>query len=474
MAEDAYQGDAQFIVLVNGTQIGGTQTVTAQQGLGQSEIFDIEGSFNNSAVVTIEFLNDLYAGSPAADRNLYLLGASYDSSGNPATAVSLASSGDALLGDGSFSFSLSAASPSATTIGSGPDQLQLTVAEQSFYGDAQFIISVDGVQVGGVQTATATATAGESQVFDVNGTFGAGDHNVSVTLVNPYGFSGTPLAVRSLYIEGVSLDGTSGFASTANSSIDLTSGTAESFSVSHTATAPVVLGSGPDTLALFIAEDAYLGNAQFTVTVDGQQIGGTQTASELHGSGQAQEYDIQGNFAPGSHNVSVTFLNDAYGGSSSLDRNLYVDAASINGNTISGATYEINNTASMGFSFTTPGALPTVTVGGTGSDTLALNVSEDYYQGNAEFTVLIDGKQVGGVQTAAAIHGNGQSQVFDVFGSFSGTHTVSVDFLNDAYGGSTNLDRNLYVSSASVNGTTLANSSLTLNPQGTQSFTFTH
>lgn len=48
---------------------------------------------------------------------------------------------------------------------------------------------------------------------------------------------------------------------------------------------PVNIGTGSDTLALAVAEDAYLGDAQFTISVDGTQIGGTQTTTELRNAG---------------------------------------------------------------------------------------------------------------------------------------------------------------------------------------------
>ena len=43
----------------------------------------------------------------------------------------------------------------------------------------------------------------------------------------------------------------------------------------------------------------------------------------LHSAGTLQDFAFSG-FGPGSHDVGVTFLNDAYGGTASTDRNLYV------------------------------------------------------------------------------------------------------------------------------------------------------
>ena len=98
----------------------------------------------------------------------------------------------------------------------------------------------------------------------------------------------------------------------------------------------------PDTLTLNLSEDAYQGDAQFTVSVDGTQLSATpQTVTALHDAGQTQAFTYAGNFGTGPHNVAVAFTNDAYGGSPSLDRNLYVNSVALDGNapTAESATY---------------------------------------------------------------------------------------------------------------------------------------
>ncbi|MCJ2012607.1 glycoside hydrolase family 16 protein, partial [Methylobacterium sp. J-076] len=54
-------------------------------------------------------------------------------------------------------------------------------------------------------------------------------------------------------------------------------------------------------------------------------------------------------------------------------------------------------------------ATPFTTSIGTGSDTLVLKLSEDAYKGDAQYTISVDGKQVGGTLTAHASHAAGQS-----------------------------------------------------------------
>ena len=110
---------------------------------------------------------------------------------------------------------------------------------------------------------------------------------------------------------------------------------------------------------------------------------------------------------------------------------------------------------------------------GSGSDHLDLGISEDAYRGDAQYTVSVDGKQVGGTLTAKASHAAGQTDRLTVNGNWgAGTHSFSIDFLNDAWGGTSGTDRNLYVSGAAYDGTTVANSSLALHSEGSQHFLF--
>jgi serralysin len=121
----------------------------------------------------------------------------------------------------------------------------------------------------------------------------------------------------------------------------------------------IVLGTGANTLALSVSEDAWTGDAQFTVAVDGRQIGGIQTATASHAAGQSQEYDIKGTFGAGQHTATVTFLNDAWGGTAATDRNLYVTGAKIDGSTVPGGTLIAYASGPRSFTFqvgTTTGA----------------------------------------------------------------------------------------------------------------------
>ena len=88
---------------------------------------------------------------------------------------------------------------------------------------------------------------------------------------------------------------------------------------------------------------------------------------------------------------------------------------------------------------------------------LTLTVSSDAYGGSAEFVVLVDGRQVGGTYSTQASHADGQHEDIVVQGTFAAhPDEVSVQFVNDLYGGSAETDRNLYVEGLSVGGQAFA------------------
>lgn len=114
---------------------------------------------------------------------------------------------------------------------------------------------------------------------------------------------------------------------------------------------PFPMGSSPPppapTLVLYLSEDAYLGDANFTVKIDNVQIG-AGTVTTLHSTGKSQSFVYQGIWAAGPHVVTVAFLNDAYGGSAATDRNLYVDGMDFKG-THFPATAALMGTGSVNF-----------------------------------------------------------------------------------------------------------------------------
>jgi hypothetical protein len=210
-----------------------------------------------------------------------------------------------------------------------------------------------------------------------------------------------------------------------------------------------MIGRGPDTLVLQVAEDPYVGNAQFTVAIDGLQQGGVQTAQAWHAFGQTQAFTIRGAFKNLPHVVTVNFLNNAQG--TGGDRNLYVTGATIDGAPIIDAV--LNNYGGGAQSFNFKAKPPAPMTIGAGPDQFTFGFSEDKFNGNSHYTIAVDGVQQGGILTSAAVHGDGQTQMVQVQGIFGpGPHVETVDFRNGAAPGSNTPDRNLYLDSLSYNG----------------------
>lgn len=108
----------------------------------------------------------------------------------------------------------------------------------------------------------------------------------------------------------------------------------------------IVATSPSDYLILRVSGDSYQGDPQFTVKVDGTQIGGTLTTAASHAAGKYEDKILVGPFTAGPHSVEVTFLNDAWGGASN-DRNFYVHSLAFSQPSVAGAP--LYNTGSVTF-----------------------------------------------------------------------------------------------------------------------------
>lgn len=105
------------------------------------------------------------------------------------------------------------------------------------------------------------------------------------------------------------------------------------------ATAPITAR----TLLLNLSEDAYIGDATFTVAVDGKTIGAEQAVTASHADGESQPFSFNVDLAPGQHDVEVSFLNDRWDGTPDTDRNLYVNSLSIDGTVIADASFAMHS-----------------------------------------------------------------------------------------------------------------------------------
>src|SRR6185437_2697209 len=57
-------------------------------------------------------------------------------------------------------------------------------------------------------------------------------------------------------------------------------------------------------------------------------------------------------FGSGTHDVAITFTNDAWGGTTSADRNLYVDNVSLNGHEVADASHALYGNGTVHLSVT--------------------------------------------------------------------------------------------------------------------------
>lgn len=83
-----------------------------------------------------------------------------------------------------------------------PDRLALYLAKDTGTANLQFIVSVDGKQLGAAQNVTATQQAGASNAFSFAATFGAGNHDVAISYLSG---SGSPAQL--LHVDALDYDG---------------------------------------------------------------------------------------------------------------------------------------------------------------------------------------------------------------------------------------------------------------------------
>jgi hypothetical protein len=298
------------------------------------------------------------------------------------------------------------------TIGTGADTIVLHIAEDAWQGDAQFTVSVDGTQIGGVQTATTLRSSGQEQLFNVLGDFGTGPHSLTVDFLND-AYGGTPGTDRNLYVNRIDRGGVN-----TNVNTGLFAGGPATFSLGAVPPprGPVTIGNGPDSIVLGISENAYQGDAKFTVSVDGVQVDGVQTATASHQFFQTQAFTVLGNFGAGPHNVAVEFLNDAYGGTALTDRNLWVDNVAYAGLAISVPTPLFSN-GTAGFNVQPPAAVL------TGSDITGPAGGHAVLNGTAgDDTIVARG-------TGNTINGNGGNDT--ATGGEAGSDTILLGTIRD-------------------------------------------
>ena len=364
------------------------------------------------------------------------------------------------------------------TMGNQTQRISAVLTEDAWQGDADAIIRVDGNIVfhGGI---LAQNGSGETQTVDLGSYDASVGHAVSVEFDNAAS-GGTADTTRALRVQDILVDGLS-----TGQSASLTGGGAAAFQVAAAlplaAPAPVEVGTGSQTVHIQASEDAWQGDAQMVVTVDGTAVGSPITVTASHALGAVQDILIHGDWGAGQHTVTASFVNDAWGGTSDTDRNLYVQDIALDGTGMGGAAslYSNGNTGVTGSFATAPAAAPASTAtmpdtsAGTSTGNIVVSLSEDAYDGDAQFTVSVDGQQLGMAQSVTALHGSGASQAFSFAANLtSGTHQVSISFLNDRWDAGVG-DRNLYVEGITLNGVAVPMAETVLLSNGHSDFNVT-
>ena len=446
LSEDAYQGDAQFVVKVDGVQVGGVQTVTALQSAGRTQDFTVAGTWvAGPHKVTVDFLNDAWDPStPGADRNIYVHSIDMNGVQNGggiiyAGAVDFNVTGGATMAQPTpVTQSGGGGTRPATPVGTGPDNLVLRLSETPYIGDVQYLVTVDGVQIGNVRTVTAQHASGQTQNVVINGDFGSGSHEVRVNFLNDYSNDEKTIA-RVLYVEDVSFNGASYGSATYEKGV-------KTFTVGNGAPHD---NAADRQIVLQLSEDAYQGDAQYTVAVDGVQVGGVRTVTASRVAGHEQEVVLNGRWTPGEHKVTVNFLNDLASPNAGAgeDRNLHVETIFFDGKAYIDTSRGLFGPGPSDFYV----GGDRLTLGGPTE--LVLHMSEFAWDGDARFIVKVDGVQAAGARTVTALHDAGHSQEFRFTGNWApGEHRVTIDFINDAYGGTAATDRNLVVETIEFGG----------------------
>jgi predicted Zn-dependent protease len=85
------------------------------------------------------------------------------------------------------------------------------------------------------------------------------------------------------------------------------------------------------TVTLHLSEDAWHGDAQCYISIDGHKLEGVQTITASHALGSSQELSFVADLGTGSHTLAVDMVHAASAGQSDAARHLYIDEVDLNG-----------------------------------------------------------------------------------------------------------------------------------------------
>lgn len=351
VAQDFYLNDAQFKVIVDGEQVGDIYTVTATNNSQTNDQFTLYGDWGaGKHDIQIVYLNDAYNAKTGQDANLKIASVTYDG-------VAALSGPAYLFGNGGKSMSVDGGSASGAI-----KTINGTAGADVLTGK-----SINEIIAGGRGNDTLTGGGGRD-IFVHN----RGDGKDTITDFKATGSGADVLRVSGYMIADFDQLKKHMVQSGANTVIELSANnyailkdvkmtdlTAANFEflnpVAIRSAVNQTIGTGSNQLVLKLTQDFYEGaDAKFTVAVDGVQVGGTYSVSSVRMTGQQDMLTINGDWAAGSHKVTVTFLNDAFNATTLEDRNLRIEGASINGTNIANVAYTQGTNGSYSFNATVP------------------------------------------------------------------------------------------------------------------------
>jgi hypothetical protein len=106
-------------------------------------------------------------------------------------------------------------------------------------------------------------------------------------------------------------------------------------------------------VTLDLSEDAWEGDTQFVLYVDGKAVTSPEVVSALHDAHATQSFSFSGNGQLGTPTIGVALVNHASGESAGTERNLYIDGVTVNGSDVFSGTKELSSNGIDNFTVTT-------------------------------------------------------------------------------------------------------------------------
>jgi hypothetical protein len=326
--------------------------------------------------------------------------------------------------------------PDTTLPPENPVDLAITLGADSWQGDPIAVVTLDGRVVfqGAVSAphATGGTTIALGQVDSL------APHQLSVRFTND-AWGGTADTDRNLHVEAILVNGTA----TGQHASLMSAGTA-SFTIAPVSTAPAapvpVPAPEPEPvpapqpvpaptpipagvpLTITLGADSWQGDPIAVVTVNGQMVFNGIISAQHAAGGQILQLGL---VDPGKlHQVSVQFTNDAWGGTATTDRNLYIEGIHING-VSTGKSQVLMSAGTANFTVDgatlpppvapapepTPAPVPApvpVPPPTPALDVLKIALSGDAWKGAPKFVILVDGVQQGSEGSVTAKHRLGE------------------------------------------------------------------